>query len=187
MLTLLLLRTYTSTFDMIVPLLTTAAGLAGQAFGLAQSANANKKAESYLQSRMNSLSSKFTTDYYQDFLDTEGARSTMNRLNTQFKDMAQNIKGSAASGSTAEAEIAAKDNIQQRYADAVSNLAGMGTQRKDALLARYQGNMGNLENQKMGILQQKAANWSTFGGNVGQASEGVLKAWGMGAFDKTGG
>lgn len=172
---------------MIVPLITTAVGLGGQAFGLAQSAEANRKAESYLQSRMNSLSSKFSTDYYQDFLDTEAARSTMNRLQTQFKDMAENIKGSSAAGSTAEAEIAAKDNIQQRYADAVSNLAGMGTQRKDSLLARYQANMGNLENQKMGILQQKAANWSTFGQNVGAASDGILKAWGMGAFDKKGG
>lgn len=172
---------------MWLPILTTAVGLAGQAFGLNQSAQANKKAENYLQSRMNALSSKFSTDYYQDFLDTEAARSTMNRLNTQFKDMAQNIKGTSAAGSTAEAEIAQKDNLQQRYADAVSNLAGMGTQRKDALLARYQANMGNLENQKMGILQNKAQNWSTFGGNVGQAADGVLKAWGMGAFDKQGG
>jgi len=161
--------------------------LLGQGFGLAQSAKANKKAESYLQSRMNALSSRFSKDYYQDFLDTEAARSTMNRLNTQFKDMANNIKGQSASGSTAEAEIAAKDNIQQRYADAVSNLAGLGTQRKDSLQARFDANMGNLENQKMGILQQKAQNWSTFGQNVGNASDGILKAWGMGAFDKTGG
>ena len=172
---------------MIVPILTTAVGLAGQAFGLNESAKANRKAENYLQSRMNALRSDFATDYYQDFLDTEAARSTMNRLNTQFKDMAQNIKGTSAAGSTAEAEIAQKDNIQQRYADAVSNLAGMGTQRKDMLRARFDANMGNLENQNMGILQQKAQNWATFGQNVGQASDGMLKAWGMGAFDKQGG
>lgn len=167
-----------------LPLISTAVGLAGQAFGLNQSAQANKKAESYLQSRMNALDSKFATDYYQDFLDTEAARSTMNRLNTQFKDMANNIKGSSAAGSTAEAEIAQKDNIQQRYADAVSNLAGMGTQRKDTLRARYDINRGNLENQQMDILQQKAANWNAFGDNVSSAGDGVLKAWGMGAFDK---
>lgn len=171
---------------MVLPLITTAVGLAGQAFGLNQSAKANKKAESYLDSRMNALSSKFATDYYQDFLDTEAARSTMGRLNSQFGEMAKNIKGSSAAGSTAEAEIAQKDNIQNRYAQAVSNLAGMGTQRKDMISARYDANMGRLEDQKMGILEQKAANWSTFGNNVGQASDGILKAWGMGAFDKEG-
>lgn len=169
---------------MILPLITTAVGLAGSAFGLNQSAQANKKAESYLNSRMNALSSKFATDYYQDFLDTEAARSTMGRLNSQFSEMAKNIKGSSAAGSTAEAEIAQKDNIQNRYAQAVSNLAGMGTQRKDMISARYDQNRMGLENKQMGILEQKAANWNTFGSNVNSATDGIMKAWGMGAFDK---
>lgn len=169
---------------MILPILSTAAGLAGQAFGLSQSQKANKKADSYLQSRMNKLDSDYAGDYYQDFLDTEAARSTMGRLNSQYKDMAQNIKGTSAAGSTAEAEIAQKDNIQKRYGEAVSNLAGMGTQYKDNIRNRYQANRGRLEDAQMGVLESKAQNWNQFGANVGGASDGILKAWGMGAFDK---
>lgn len=167
---------------MVGAIITSLAGLGAQAYGLAQSAKENNKADSYLQSRMNSLDSRFATDYYQNFLDTEAARSTMNRLQSQFREQADNIRGQAAAGSTAEAEIAAKDNIQKRYADAISNLAGMGTQYKDNIRARYDANRSALEGQQYSNLQQKAAKWDTFGQNVGNATDGILQAWGLGAF-----
>lgn len=167
---------------MIIPLITTALSLGAQAFGASQSAKANNKADSYLQSRINSLEGDYASDYYKNFLDTEAARSTMNRLQSQYAEMAKNIKGSSAAGSTAEAEIAEKDNIQKRYADAVSNLAGMGTQYKDNLRARYQANKANLQNQQFGLLQQKAQKWDNFGQNVGNAAGGIMSAFGMGAF-----
>lgn len=167
---------------LLIPLLTTGATLAGQAFGLSKNAEANRKAESYLDSRMNSLDARFNKDYYQDFLNTEAARSTMGRLNSQFTDMAKNIKSSAASGSTAEAEIAAKDNLQKSYADSVSSIAGMGTQYKMGLRNAYDYNRNRLEDKKMGILESKAANWNNFGANVAKAGEGILSAYGAGAF-----
>lgn len=174
--------TRSTLYQMIVPLITTALSLGAQAFGANQSAQANNKADSYLQSRLNSLESDYASDYYKNFLDTEAARSTMNRLQSQYAEMAKNIKGSSAAGSTAEAEIAEKDNIQKRYADAVSNLAGMGTQYKDNIRARYLANKANLQNQQFGLLQQKAQKWDNFGQNVGSATSGILNAWGMGAF-----
>lgn len=167
---------------LLIPLITTGASLVGSAFGLSKSAEANRKAESYLSSRINSLDARFNKDYYQDFLDTEAARSTMGRLNSQFTDMAKNIKSSAASGSTAEAEIAAKDNLQKSYADSVSSIAGMGTQYKMGLRSAYDYNRNRLEDKKMGILESKAANWNNFGSNVGKAAEGILTAYGAGAF-----
>lgn len=167
---------------MLVPLATTALSLAGSAFGMGNSANANSKAESYLDSRMKDLESRFNNDYYQDFINTEEARSTIGRLNNQFAEIARNIKSSSAAGATAEAEIAEKDNLQKNYGDVLSQVAAMGTRYKQDARTRFDYNMMGLQNQKMGILQQKAASWDNFGANVGKAAEGVLSAYGMGAF-----
>lgn len=169
---------------MLLPLITTAIGLAGQAFGANQSAKANRNAENYLQGRMNSLDSRFAKDYYQDFLNTESARSMVGKVKSQFTDMAKNIKGSSAAGSTAEAEIAQKDNLNKRLGDALSNITGYGTQYKQGIRNAYDYQKNMLQNQQMGILQQKAAQWDNFGNNVAGAGEGLMTAYASGAFTK---
>lgn len=164
---------------LIVPIAATVGSLAAQAYGQAQSAEANQAAENYLNSRINTLSNKFNQDYYKDFVDSEAARSTMSRLKSEYAEMAKNVTGASAAGATAESEIAQKDNLQKRFGEAMNNLAGMGTQYKLQQKQMYDNNMMGLEGQKMSLLQQKAAKWDNFGTNANNAANGVWQAYGM--------
>lgn len=172
---------------LLIPLVATGLSAAGSAFAAGESAKANRKADNYLKGRMSALDADYAQNYYKDFLDTSTARSAVSRLNRTFKDEAEKLRGrSVVSGSTAEAELAGKDNLQQRYADAVSNLAGVGTQYKQNMKNQYMQNRAGLESQTYSNLAGKATNWSNFGQNVTNAGSNILKSWAAGDFDKAG-
>lgn len=164
---------------LIVPLIGMAASAGISAYGQSQSAKANEQVNNYLQSRINTLTNKYNNDYYKDFMDSEVARSTMSRLGSEYKEMAKNITSSAAAGTTAEAEIAQKDNLQKRFGEAMNNLAGMGTEYKLNLKQQYDNNMMNLEGQKMSLLQQQAQKWNNLGQNAAGAANGLWSAYSM--------
>lgn len=172
---------------LLIPLVAMGLSAAGSAYGSSKSAEANRKADHYLRGRMSALDADYAQNYYKDFLDSSTARSAVSRLNRTFKDEADKLRGrSIVTGSTAEAELAGKDNLQQRYADAVSNLAGVGTQYKQNIKNQYMQNRAGLENQTYANLAGKATNWSNFGQNVTNAGSNILKSWAAGGFDTTG-
>jgi hypothetical protein len=170
---------------LLIPLITTAISTAGNLYGQSQSQKAQARTDAALGQRMNDLDSVFNKNYYQDYLDTDVARSAISRMNTQMKDSATALRNSAvAGGATPEAVIAGQGELQKRYNEALGNMAGMGTQYKDNMLNRHDILQQSLFGQKYNALQQQVNKWGNFQSNVTNASNGILGAWAYGAFDK---
>ena len=157
------------------------AGTAANIWGMEQAKNAQQKSDAYNQQRMNNLSSWFNKEYYQNYLDSAGAKAQIARLNQQMKDSSKTLQNSAvAGGATPEAVIASQGEMNKGYNDAINNLVSIGDQRKDNVMFRYQGLMQPLEANQMNILQGKVNNWGQFAQNIGGATKGLMEAFGTG-------
>ena len=85
-------------------------------------------------------------------------------------------------GATAESKVAMQGELQEKYADAVSQLSGLSTQRKYNLRRDYTTNMNGLLNQQAGMYNQEQDNWVNFASNVGSAIGSMNTADSQGAF-----
>ena len=169
----------------ILPIVTAAAGVAGNIYGQIQANKAAKKAENYNAQRMNDVSSWFNKEYYGDYLNSLGGRSALSRLDSQFKDTQKGLQNNAiAGGATPEAVVAGANQVNKSYSDAITGLLGQGDANKQRALYSYQGLMQPLQANQANILAGKVNQWNQFGKNVSSASGGILDAWANGAFDK---
>lgn len=142
-------------------------GLVGSMYGQYQSAKIGRENDRMLNGRMNDLSAWYKNNYYKDFLQSDLAKSILSKLTTHFTDQSNLLNNvSAKTGMTQESSVAGKGQLNKRYAEALAQLLGMGTQYKDNIQQRYDGRMDNLYAMKYANNQQKQAGWSNFGGNV---------------------
>lgn len=154
-------------------------------FGSIKSAEANKETDEQLAGRRSKLDSWYNKEYNTNYLDTDEAKSALQVLQTQMKERQKAVsQGNAINGASDETRVATNDKLQRGYADAVTRLAGRGTQYKNAIRSQYMGYDYALGNQETQNLQNKSANWTNFMGNAANAAGGFIQADADGAFDK---
>ena len=142
------------------------AGLAGQIFSAFKGAQANRANQRLLNSSRQNNEAFYNNNVNQDFLQTNAGKGVFERLRQQIKEANQQASNNAAvTGGTAEAEIAAKSNIQQNYNNAVNDIAQQGTRYQQGQEAMYRGENARLDNQQMSINDQKAQNAANLAGN----------------------
>lgn len=170
---------------LILPIVTAAAGVAGNIYGQIQANKAAKRAENYNAQRMNDVSAWFNKEYYGDYLNSLGGRSALARLDTQFKDTQKGLQNNAiAGGATPEAVIAGAGQVNKSYGDAINGLLGQGDIAKQRAMYSYQGLMQPLQTNQANMLAGKVNQWNQFGKNISGATSGILDAWANGSFDK---
>lgn len=158
-----------------------AASLAMNALAKKKSADARKNVEGLYGERQINIDTLFNEQDSTDFLDTDVAKSTISELQSQMKkagDASKNV--AAATGQTAEGEIAVKGNLQEKFTEALNKLAGYGTQYKDAQLSRYRAELADLFGGKVGLAASKIDDWRNFASNLSGASGNAAAAWGTG-------
>jgi len=165
-----------------------AASLAMNAIAKKASANERKKLESLYADRQIGIDTLFNEQSSQDFLDTDVARSTISELNSQMKQAASASENTAAAtGQTAESEIATKGKLQEKFSDALNKLAGYGTQYKDSQLNRYQNQLTDLFGGQVGLANSRIDDWRNFASNLSNATGNAAAAWGSGGGGNGGG
>ncbi len=145
--------------------ITAAIGLASQGLGAIKGAAANKKQQAFLNQRIADNEAAFNLDAHQDFLDTNAAKSMVEKLRKDLKkrDETTDSKGEIT-GATAEQKIAEKTSHSDRYNDSLSRLAGMATQYQDRAKYRFERNKNHLDNIQMQLNREKAQNASNLMG-----------------------
>lgn len=158
--------------------------VAASLYGSLKSAQANQNIDADLQRRSSDLDSWYNREYNQNYLDTDEAKSTLKVLRNQVKEQMKKVdQGNAVRGASDEARVATADKLNQRYSDAVTRLAGHGTQYRDNIRREYQGLKMNLDNMNLQNLQNKSQNWSNYMGNAAASGQGISEAEGSGALD----
>lgn len=162
----------------------TLASLLLSAYGSSQSAEANDKAQGLLNKRINDLDSWYNAESSKDYTQTQEGQATMRRLESQMKKALESQNNDAVrTGATPESKVAVQSELQEKYSDAVSNLSGLTTQRKEGLRRDYMSSMNNLLNQQAGMYSQEQDNWTNLASNISGALTSLGGAESQGAFD----
>jgi len=146
-----------------------AAQLAGQAFGLAGSANDNNKLNSMIANKQRDITSLFNEQSSTDFADTElGASQVRSMKDLYQKQVAQADQSLASTGATTEAKIGARSKAAENYNEALNKLTGYGMSYRDSLRRDYQGQLNSMFNMQ---LQQQAGKQNTWGAIMTNAAQ----------------
>ena len=159
-----------------------AASLAMSALAKKKSADERKKMEGLYDERETNINTLFNEQYGKDFLDTDVAKSTVSELQSQMKTAGESSENvAAATGQTAEGEIATKGVLQEKYTEALNKLTGYGTQYKDMQLNRYRQELSDLFGGKVGLAEGRMADWGNFASNLSAAGGNAAAAWSTGS------
>ena len=155
--------------------------LLGGLFGGIGARKQARKAEQQLQQRKTDLNNWYSQAKNPDSLAPDAARSTLALLLRQNKRQMQALNNNAVkAGTSDEAKVAAAGRLNDSYADAVSRIAGMGTQYKDNLRRDYMNRADSLDNALFNTQMQKGQAMSDMVGTTSQAVGGLLSAYGLG-------
>ena len=164
---------------------TAAVGVGASIYGQIHANKQQKKAEIYNKARIQQADNWFRENYYKDYMESDIARGTLEKLSKRFRDSNEaNANTSVAGGGTPEAVIANAEQTQNQMNNATLSLASAGQQWKDNLDVMHQNQLTPLQNNEQSILNNGVAQWGNFQSSVGDATAGVLNAWAYGGFDK---
>lgn len=164
----------------MIGLIGSAVGALGSLFSGISARNQARKAEKQLEQRKADLQSEYAQEKNTDYLDTETARSTLALLRRQNKRAQESLNNNAVkSGASDEAKVAAAARQNENYANAVSQIAGMGTQYKQRLKENYQQRLDSLDNALYSTQMSKAQATSDMIGGITNAVGGMMAAYGL--------
>lgn len=162
-----------------IPIAMMAAQLGSQLFAGAKNASAMRKFRAYLDNRINETNTYYGSKLSQDYLDTEEAKSTLSAMRDGMKRNIQSLNNSGvAKGMTDEGRVAAAGEINDRFAQGMSRIAGQGTAYKDRLRSSWRAEKQALEDQKMGAQAADAGKYAQMGSNISNAIGAGLYAYG---------
>ena len=144
------------------------------AAGLLGSSLANKQFRDTLNRRENDITGMFNNEMSQDFLTTDVARSTVRELQDRLKKNTQASDQQAANiNATEETKIAGRTAAQEGYTKGLNQLAGYGTQYRDALRREYQNQLSQIWNMKAQNQLSQQQSWQNLLQNAGGLSSGL--------------
>lgn len=151
---------------------TGAVGLAGSVFGAIKSGQAQKANQKILNGQL----AEARTDANKSFLDTATAKDAVRQSNEALVDARKNVAGRAAiTGASDESEVASNTAVSKTYNDAISHLAGAGTQYQQ----RAKDRTNSLLGVQMGINSQKGESAANVGANASNMAGTIAMTAGM--------
>ena len=166
--------------------LLTALSLLGTAYGTYKSAQENKSTDAMLSDRMNDIQSRFDRDINTNILDTEQGKSFLKLLNKNYEARTKALDSRGAiTGASTESKVAAKGRAQDAYDTALTNFAGMDTQRKDSLRKERNWQENSIWNQQFMNQLSKGQNWMNLMNNFANVGTSGTLVDGGGPFSNS--
>lgn len=140
-----------------------------------QQKNTSKKQKELIDNEKKRAEDLFNDQYYTNYNDTVEARSAMQNIKNMYKD-ANKTTTLLGDNVTDEAKIARQANQDMAIAETANNMAALGTQRKDNLMANYQNKLDNFSAMDMSRLQDDANRWAGIAGAGQQLGSDIFKS-----------
>lgn len=155
-----------------------ATGLGMGIAGMINSHNAQRESANQYRRQQLDNENIYKKQYYEDILNRKDTQHMLRGLRERLKEYNEQQNNVATvTGATSEASAVAKEANAKAYADAIANIAASDSQRKDAALANYQGQMNTQYNNWANLYNQYASNWTNFAsqafGAGAQAVQGI--------------
>ena len=155
----------------------TAVGLAGQIFSAFRGGKMQKENRQLLGNMKAENEAFYNNNVNQDFMKTNAAKGIFEQLRKRNLDANKLAESNvAATGGTAEAEIAMKGQNNEQYNDAVNNLGQNATQYQTNQEAMYRATNNQLNQQEMAMNegeQESAANLASNSANLMDAAANI--------------
>ena len=144
---------------------------------MAGSQKENRRNEELTEIRLGDVTTLFKTKYYQDFMDTASAKSAIEQLRGNLLEAIKTGQSQAmGTGGTAEASIASKTGAQGNFANAVSQLAGYGTQHKENALGNLQRLIQMATESQSGSIRDQAMNHAMNANNIADVGGRIMSS-----------
>lgn len=151
-------------------------GLFSSIFGGAKASAAARKAEAELKAQRQSNEDWYRRRYNEDYTQTAEAQRLMTQARDLAREQIQNAVGrQAVMGGTTEVDNARKQ-AADLVSDTLSDLAVVGSRRKDAIENQYRQRDAQLSQQYQSMYNQQAANNTAAAGQGMQAGMGLISA-----------
>lgn len=138
--------------------------------GGSKASKAAKQANKLLEQQKTDNQAWFDRKYNEDYSQTAEAQNLMNYARKEAEKQFKRADASAAvTGATEESVARAKRGANEMLAQTASNIAALGTARKDAIEQQYLNTKNSLTQQQVGNLQQKAQNIIAAAGQASSA------------------
>lgn len=156
---------------------------ASSMYGMAKAGKERRSYNDWLDRQQREALDWYRKEYNTDYLDTAEGRSQHQMLKTLLKKNYKTIDNSAVkTGATAESNLANKEQSADTLAKATSNLAALGTRRKDSIRREYLSRKSHLDALRGENIQAQSQSWSNFASNAGQLGSSIIEADASGAF-----
>jgi len=161
---------------------TAAVGLASSIYGGIKSSKDNQQAENQVDQYGKDTEAFYNKRINQDFLQTNAAKGLVEQMKERYRKQAKEIESKAATtGSTPEAEIAAKTTANDEFNNSLNSVAQQGTYYQLQNEQNYQNSLADLFNKKLQINRMKNQNASNL---MGIGSQLMGTAGDIGSMDK---
>lgn len=126
----------------------------------------------------------FNTTYNRDYLDTNTASATLERLRKRMQESNATIdKQAATTGATNENVLAAKSKETEKFNEGAAQIAAQGTAAQDQAIGRYQAGAGKAFDAQNNVLGAKVQAAQTQAANSGSTLRTILGAMPTGVLD----
>lgn len=128
---------------------TAASGIIGAIMATKQ----QKKIDEAIAERQNKLDAWRDAQMSTNYLDRADSREMLRRV-AQYNDEQMRAMNTNAvkGGSTEEAKVAAANQLNRTYADAIGSIASAGQRHRDSVESQYRAGLDNIDNLKLNQL-----------------------------------
>lgn len=161
---------------MIGGLIGAGVGLFSSIFGAVKSSQASKKAEKELEQQRQTNEDWYRRRYNEDYTQTAEAQRLLTQARTMAQDQVRDAAGRQAVMGGTEGVKDARNAGAGLMNDTLSDLATIGSQRKESLDSQYLQNSARISQMFSDMYNQRAANIATAAGQGMQAGMGLASA-----------
>lgn len=166
---------------LLIPLIAAGVSAVGSLAGGLSASSKQRKANADLERRRNEARLRFQQESNTDYLDTATARSAINVLRKQGDRQLDRLNTDAVRrGASDEAKVAAASRINENQADAISRLAGFGTQYQQQIKDRYYQDVERLDDAMYNAKLSEAQTTAGMIDAIGGAANSLLGAFATG-------
>jgi hypothetical protein len=161
---------------MIGTLIGAGVGLFSSIFGGVKSAQASRKAERELKQQRQANEDWYRKRYNEDYTQTAEAQRLLSQARTMAQDQLRDAAGRQAVMGGTETVNDARESAAKAVSETLSDLAVLGSQRKDAVENQYMNRSQQLSQQFQQMYNQRAANAAAAASQGMQAGMGLVGA-----------
>ncbi len=159
----------------MIGLIAGAASLAGSIVSGISAANSSRAKSKILNQREEEIQQWYNQESNTDILDTSAVKSALSSQRKQHKEQQRKLSDSVVSrGLSDEAKVAYAAELNDDYANTISNVAAQGDRRDREIESSYRNEKNRLDNMRYEIQSAKSSAMSGLVDNIGQVAGSVI-------------